>query len=124
MVLLVSRDESKVNGDGWLLGAMAALWGHPEYLIENLFGSDPDDFQEWGVYTCRFYREGLGGGLCRHENAGFVWIYGSRGRVTGPQCLYGRCVDPREPWVQLLEKAYAKVLGSYEALSKGSVTEA
>jgi len=114
------------NGDGWLLGAMAALWGHPEYLIENLFGSDPDDFQEWGVYTCRFYREGSWVEVCADTRmpalSGFTASEGEE--PTGPQCLYGRCVDPREQWVQLLEKAYAKVLGSYEALSKGSVTEA
>ena len=40
-------------GDAWLLGAMAALWGHPEYLVENLFGSDPEDFKSFGVYTRR-----------------------------------------------------------------------
>ena len=45
-------------GDGWLLGAMAAISGHPELLVENLFGSDPDDFKKWGVYTCRFYKNG------------------------------------------------------------------
>jgi len=114
------------NGDGWLLGAMAALWGHSDYLIENLFGSDPDDFQEWGVYTCRFYREGSWVEVCADTRvpalSGFTAPEGEE--PPGPSVLYGKSVDPREQWVQLLEKAYAKVLGSYEALSNGSVTEA
>ena len=38
-------------GDGWLLGAMAAISGPPELLVENLFGRDPDDFKKWGELT-------------------------------------------------------------------------
>jgi hypothetical protein len=37
--------------------------------------------------------------------------------------LYGHCADPNEFWVPLIEKAYAKLHGSYEAINGGSMTE-
>lgn len=38
--------------------------------------------------------------------------------------MYGHCADPNEFWVPLLEKAYAKLHGTYEALNGGSMSEA
>jgi hypothetical protein len=37
--------------------------------------------------------------------------------------LYGHCSDPNEFWVPLIEKAYAKLHGSYESINGGSMTE-
>ena len=111
-------------GDGWLLGAMAAISGHPELLVENLFGSDPDDFKKWGVYTCRFYKNGSWVEVTTDTRAPATSGFGDGGAHGSPEPIYGRCLDPREQWVSLLEKAYAKLHGSYEALSGGSVTEA
>ena len=30
----------------------------PDALVENIFGSSPDDFKQFGVYTCRLYKNG------------------------------------------------------------------
>jgi calpain len=38
--------------------------------------------------------------------------------------LYGHCADPTEFWVPLMEKAYAKLHGNYEAINGGSMAEA
>ena len=44
---------------------------------------------------------------------------------TGSEALYfARCADPNETWLPLLEKAYAKIHGDYEAISGGWSGEA
>ncbi|KAJ8599041.1 hypothetical protein CTAYLR_007694 [Chrysophaeum taylorii] len=105
-------------GDAWLLGAMAAISGHPEFLVENLFGSEPDDFKTWGVYTCRFYREGEWQDVVTDTRIPCVADAGHHTPISG------HCSDRRELWVALLAKAYAKALGNFEALASGSLTEA
>ena len=50
--------------DAWFLGALAAVASHPSQLIESLFGSEPDDYARFGVYTARFYRMGSGATSC------------------------------------------------------------
>lgn len=105
-------------GDAWLLGAAAAIAGHPEYLVENLFGSDADDFKAWGVYTCRFYKDGRWEEVVTDTRIPCTSERGERVPVGG------RSSDAAEQWVALLVKAYAKLQGSYEALSLGSLGDA
>jgi len=37
--------------------------------------------------------------------------------------VFGHCLDPKEMWVGLIEKAYAKLHGCYENLISGYVDE-
>ena len=88
-------------------------------LIENIFASRPEDFLVYGVYTCRFYVEGEWVDVVtdttipclRNEDSG----------LCSP--VYGQSGNLDEMWVSLAEKAYAKAVGSYEAIQKVRVHE-
>ncbi|KAG5190210.1 hypothetical protein JKP88DRAFT_175932 [Tribonema minus] len=114
--------------DAWLLGAMAAVAAHPSNLIENLFTSEPGDFNNYGIYTCRFYINGEWQEIVTDTRLPCTPLPPGAEPPAGAACghvpLYGRGVDINEFWVPLLEKAYAKLHGTYEALSGGSVGEA
>jgi len=40
--------------DSWFMGSVAMIANHPEGLIENVFGSTPDGFKKYGVFTARW----------------------------------------------------------------------
>ena len=100
-----------------VLSAVAAV--DDGELIENIIYSRPDDFKQYGVFTCRFYVEGAWVEVItdtrvpclHHENVDkFVPVY-------------SRSSHKKELWITLVEKAYAKALGSYEAISKVRVSD-
>lgn len=55
------------------------------------------------------------------ENFFFVCI---RLPTKNGQLIYGSCTDTNEFWLAMVEKAYAKLHGSYEALISGHALEA
>ena len=114
--------------DVWLLGAMAAVAAHPDALIENLFGSAPDDFKRYGVYTCRLYKNGVWEEIVADTRVPTAEmsapVAGLKPLAQASFCpIYGRCDNVNEQWVSLLEKAFAKYHGNYECLNHGDVAE-
>ncbi|XP_029417502.1 calpain-10 isoform X3 [Nannospalax galili] len=103
-------------GDCWFLCACAALQKH-RHLLDQVFppGQPSWSDQEYcGLFTCR------------------IWQFGHWEEVTIDDrlpCLAGRlcfsrCQREDVFWLPLLEKAYAKVHGSYEHLWAGQVADA
>jgi Calpain family cysteine protease len=92
---------------------LTALVSNPRHsLIENVFVSRPDDFKRYGLYTCRFYVDGNWVEVICDTR--LPCISDEYSDVTRP--VYGRSVHPAEMWVPFAEKAYAKAVGSYEAI--------
>jgi hypothetical protein len=107
--------------DDTFIGALMAVSAYTRQdLMQNIFASSPEDFKAYGVFTCRFHVEGewvevitdTTLPVLRNDKMGtFVPVY-STSSNTG------------EFWVALAEKAYAKAVGSYEAIQKVRVAEA
>jgi calpain-5 len=98
-------------GDCYLLGAMSIVATRPE-LIRPLFKhSSVED----GIYVVSLFVEGK-------------WQYVVLDEYlpvgAGGSLCYGSCRDPDSFWVPLLEKAQAKLFGSYSALDGGQTAEA
>ena len=110
--------------DAWLLGALGAIAAHPLALVQNLFVEEDDNsLLSSGFVTCRFYIEGE----WQEVKVDTRIPTRPHSETKGIQRVasYGRCRNPEEQWVQLVEKAYAKLYGgNYECLNGGSVADA
>eukprot|EP00941_MAST-03F_sp_MAST-3F-sp1_P003520 g3520.t1 len=104
-----NNDLSVVQGalaDCWFLSALSIMAQNRE-LLENVFVSTKHSSR--GIYTLKFFKHGK-------------WRYVHiddripAGRSGSP--FYSRSLDPNITWVMLIEKAYAKLHGCYESLSR------
>ncbi|KAL1871867.1 hypothetical protein VTK73DRAFT_1835 [Phialemonium thermophilum] len=121
------------NGDCWWLAAVATI-AHRKDLMDRVCVARDEDC---GVYGFVFQRDGEWVSVVVDDNLYLLHpdfdyygdTYDATGRrarehrrryQTGSEALYfARCADPNETWLPLLEKAYAKVHGDYEAISGG-----
>ena len=125
-----------VNGDCWFLAAVATICSSPN-LMDKICVAKDADCQECGVYGFVFYRDGEWIWTVVDDNLYVRYLdfdaYGDqydptgvkerkykKNNQTGSDALYfASCVDQNETWLPLLEKAYAKAHGDYDAIDGG-----
>jgi hypothetical protein len=96
-------------GDCYLLGALSVLATRKD-LVSSLFTTVNASL---GLFQVRFFK-----------NEWLTVTVDDFVPVVNKTPVYGRCSDAREFWVPLVEKAYAKLHGSYESIETGSVASA
>eukprot|EP00928_Gymnodinium_smaydae_P026843 TRINITY_DN20952_c0_g2_i1.p1 TRINITY_DN20952_c0_g2~~TRINITY_DN20952_c0_g2_i1.p1 ORF type:complete len:503 (+),score=97.59 TRINITY_DN20952_c0_g2_i1:100-1608(+) len=119
----ITLDSNKICqgslGDCYLLSALAAA-------TKSLLVADDlidEELAEYGVYGVSFWVQG------RWE---MVWVddqfpcYRPKASTHSGRwrLVFASCEDPTEIWPLVVEKAYAKLYGSYQALSGGQVSKA
>ncbi|ELV10715.1 Calpain-13 [Tupaia chinensis] len=101
-------------GDCWFLAALGSLTQNPQCL-QKILMDQSFSHQYAGIFRFRFWQCGQ-------------WVEGVGGArlpVMGNVCLFvGPRKDNQEFWPCLLEKAYAKLLGSYSHLHYGYLPDA
>jgi len=102
-------------GDCWFLSAIACLSAREEKKpreeqMKDLFTyADP----KVGLFVVRFYKNGVYQDIVVDDRFPFKW----------GQCSFAKSGKKKECWVQVIEKAYAKLHGSYDAIEGGFVND-
>jgi hypothetical protein len=103
-------------GDCYLLSSLAILCTSKGLgLVEKLFVSQ--DYFDQGLVGLRFFKEG------RWWDVAVDTYLPCNAAFNPPMPIFARNKDPNEFWMSLLEKAYAKIHGSYESLDAGFMNE-
>ena len=101
-------------GDCYFLGAVATTAMHPR-LIKNLFV--PSAYNEYGIYQIRLFYNGKWQEIIVDDLIAMCVSSKIESKTRSNLApLFARSVDVEELWVMLLEKAYAKLHNSYEAI--------
>ncbi|CAG8609660.1 12113_t:CDS:2 [Ambispora gerdemannii] len=122
-----------IVGNCWLVSTLTVLASHPKLLKKVIprwklqdwvHSSDPgfvntcqyfnDNEHHPGIFRFRFY----------HFGQWIEVVIDDYLPTINGQLIFAHGRNPNEIWCSLLEKAYAKLCGCYEALDSGSVADA
>ncbi len=90
-------------------------------VIQKLFLTDIHTIMDYGVYSCHFYKNGEWQKVTCDTCLPCI-SKPSKDGATRP--IYSHTCNENDMWLPLLEKAYAKLHGSYQALNGGNIGEA
>ena len=133
---MVSDVQQGALGDCYLLGALSVVACRPD-LLDQIFGHfklvdstvTHASLMSKGLFTVQMYKD------CSWHDVTVDTRIPCRSRpprrdedfAAEPaplQPCFGRCVQEHQMWVAVLEKAYAKLHGSFAAIARGNMAEA
>ncbi|CAD8108807.1 unnamed protein product [Paramecium primaurelia] len=112
--------QSHYLGDCWLISALTIIACNDQYLI------DQNDISK-GLYPKLFHFLSKYGIIVIKFNKMFRDVYvviDDRFCTYNNKLLFAECRSEREWWVQIIEKAYAKLHTCYESLTSGDISQA